>query len=535
MLKSISCDKLVKPILTFSSGLNSLIGSDSGTNSIGKSSVLLIIDFCFGGNDFIKTSSDVFEQVGHLDITFEFEFDNCTYSFRRSTANPGVVIFDNDIENPKTDVNLRKFLKQKYDVPEPLSFRDTVNLTSRIWGKGNFNPNRPLNFDDSKFYEPITKYLMSLFEFYEEVSNKRKEKSVLESKKTTIKNAFDQNLIAKKLYKTELPTKKKELAELEEKIEELKENLAKYTTNINEVVNQRSLLIKKEKDVLLNKLNFEEMRLIRTEKSLQFGTFANKRQFGKLVNFFPDVNLEKLTHIESFHSGITKILKNEISAEKSSIEQNILEYREQINFLDKSLNEAFRLKDNPSLLVDDLLSMTIFAKELKEQIEYRELSDYIDDNVKDIKKVSEELSKVTLDKVADKLFHSMKKFIRSIYEDPAVPYFTFAMKNYTFNPNGDTGTGKCFSNMISFDLSLLNDTDLPFLIHDSVVLKNIEVNAVDNIIELYSQSKNLNKQVFISIDEVSKYSNETKKIIENSQFLTLSDTKLAFKKHWDKN
>ncbi|MEZ8317065.1 hypothetical protein CWN94_17920 [Vibrio splendidus] len=534
MLKLIYCDKLVEPKLTFSNGLNSLIGADSGTNSIGKSSVLLIIDFCFGGNDFIKTSPDIFEQVGHLDISCEFEFGENTYHFRRSTANPKVVIFDHDIDNPKTDVALRNFLKEKYTIPESLSFRETVNLTSRVWGKGNFNPNRPLNFDDSKYYEPITKYLMSMFGFYDEVSTKRKEKADLESQKSTLKNAFEYELIAKKLYKNELPVKKEELSNIENKITELKGNLAKYTTNINEVVNQRSLLIKKEKDLLLNQLNFEEMRLIRTEKSLQFGTFSNKKQFGKLVNFFPEVNLEKLKHIESFHSGITKILKSEISVEKSSIEQNILEYRDQINTLDEQLNEAFKLKENPSLLVDDLLSMTITAKELKEQIDYRELSDVIDDNVKNIKRVSEELNKDTLDKVSDKLSILIDKYICEIYEDPAIPYFTFGMKSYDFNSNGDTGTGKCFSNMISFDLSLLNHTDLPFIIHDSVVLKNIEVNAVDNIIDLYSQSKIIEKQVFISIDEVSKYSKDARKIIKDSEFLTLSDTKLAFKKHWDK-
>lgn len=533
MLKRIFCDKLVQSSLTFSSGLNSLVGSHSGSNSIGKSSVLMMIDFCFGGDDFLKTSPDVFEQVGHLDIDFVFEFDEVLYRFTRSTSNPKVVIFNDDIENPKTVTDLRNFLKVQYASPKLLSFRDLVNLTSRIWGKGNFNPNRPLNFDDSKFYDQTTKYLLVLFDLYSDVSKHRSEQAALESKKTSLKGAFDQELIARKLKKSEVEPKKKELLDLEEKTEELKTNLSKYTTNISEIVNQRSLSIKKDKDLLLKLLSYEEQRLLRTEKSLAFGTFANRKQFGKLVDFFPDVNLKKLKEIESFHSGVTKLLKNEIKVEKLSIEQNIQGFKEQISDLDKQLEEVFKLKEKPSLLIDDLLSLTIKTKELKQQIDYRELSDSIDENVKISKEEGKRLKLDKLEEVSKILKEEIAPVISIIYEDPAIPYFDFFDKSYEFNANGDTGTGKCFSNMISLDFALLNNTKLPFFIHDSVVLKNIEVNAVDNIIRLYDSVAD-DKQVFISIDEVTKYSATAQKIIAKTKFLTLSSDRLAFNKKWEK-
>ena len=52
MLKQISCDKFldngqVRPPITFKLGLNAVLGDSAKSNSIGKSTLLMIIDFCF--------------------------------------------------------------------------------------------------------------------------------------------------------------------------------------------------------------------------------------------------------------------------------------------------------------------------------------------------------------------------------------------------------------------------------------------------------------------------------------------------------
>ncbi|PSU26040.1 hypothetical protein CTM96_07995, partial [Photobacterium phosphoreum] len=59
MLTSIYCEKLTKKELIFENGLNVLVGANNGENSIGKSSVLMLIDFSFGGNSFPNDCSDV--------------------------------------------------------------------------------------------------------------------------------------------------------------------------------------------------------------------------------------------------------------------------------------------------------------------------------------------------------------------------------------------------------------------------------------------------------------------------------------------
>lgn len=49
MLVEIRCDKFKKKVITFHKGLNVVLGDNKGTNSIGKSTLLMVIDFIFGG------------------------------------------------------------------------------------------------------------------------------------------------------------------------------------------------------------------------------------------------------------------------------------------------------------------------------------------------------------------------------------------------------------------------------------------------------------------------------------------------------
>ena len=62
------------PII-FNPGLNTILGDQFETNSIGKSTFLMIVDFVFGDNDYIEKSIDVQQQVGRHSI--QFTFNSC--------------------------------------------------------------------------------------------------------------------------------------------------------------------------------------------------------------------------------------------------------------------------------------------------------------------------------------------------------------------------------------------------------------------------------------------------------------------------
>ena len=69
MLVEICCDEFkinneVRPPIRFHRGLNAVLGDDSGSNSIGKSTLFMIIDFVFGGSDYITKQKDVHQEIG---------------------------------------------------------------------------------------------------------------------------------------------------------------------------------------------------------------------------------------------------------------------------------------------------------------------------------------------------------------------------------------------------------------------------------------------------------------------------------------
>lgn len=533
MLIELRCNKLIKNKLEFGSGLNSVTGPDDGSNSIGKSSVLMLIDFALSGNDFVSLCSDVIENVGDITVEMDFLFNNEPYSFSRSTSEPSkVIFFDKSEKNERTIEDYRKFLKDRYLFPDDsTSFRGALNPFLRIWGKDNYTPNRPLNSFPNEPFSKIKPNLLKLFSYYHELRELEKEKLKTESQKKTLKGAFDQGYI-KPLTKRELKLKNKRLVEIESQLEELKGNINLYTLNIKKLINEESLKLKSQKDSLLNSAFKDKNRLKRINDNLKFGSTANKRYFDKLKGYFPSVDESKLAQIDSFHTGVTKILKTELLNEKQLLEEKIKSIEEELKAVDQSLTEAMGMIDKPSALIDKMLELSLEEKELRERVKFRELKETIDIEVSSLSDQITEKVTTSLAKIEVRLNSGMATYIEKFYEGaPVSPEIKLSETRYEFKHNDDSGTGKAYANLIAMDMCFLEETYLPILIHDLIVFKNIEVHAIERIIIEYLST---NKQIFIAIDELNRYNQVTQKIIREKEFLTLDSTKLAFGKSWKK-
>jgi hypothetical protein len=93
------------------------------------------------------------------------------------------------------------------------------------------------------------------------------------------------------------------------------------------------------------------------------------------------------------------------------------------------------------------------------------------------------------------------------------------LNNYGFLTPIDSGTGTNYKNLVVFDITALELTQLPALTHDTVMFKQIEVDPIEKIIELYIKSK---KQVFIAFDRTVTYPINAQTIIEDKTILRLS-------------
>src|SRR5690606_39266123 len=114
-------------------------------------------------------------------------------------------------------------------------------------------------------------------------------------------------------------------------------------------------------------------------------------------------------------------------------------------------------------------------------------------------------------------------------KDKKIPKIKLGRKTYHYDHSSNTGTGKSYADLIEFDLAILKLTVLPFLIHDSILFKNIEDVSVDKIIEQYISFDN---QIFISIDGINKYSKESINILNRTKVLELSKDRKLFNKDW---
>ena len=100
------------------------------------------------------------------------------------------------------------------------------------------------------------------------------------------------------------------------------------------------------------------------------------------------------------------------------------------------------------------------------------------------------------------------------------------LTKYSFETPNDGGTGAQFRGVITFDLANLRLTTLPFIVHDSVVLKNLSKDTLAKIVKQYasfsSQEGMEKKQIFISYDSLDSYDADTEKIMKDHAVLELS-------------
>ncbi|GAA0785584.1 MULTISPECIES: DUF2326 domain-containing protein [Pseudomonadati] len=528
MLKTISCEKLVETTLIFQSGLNSVVGADDAHNSIGKSSILMLIDFAFGGDDFPNKCDDVIKNVEDFDLAVTFEFDKI-YSFVRNTSTSDSIYY---IENKEvlTVEDYRDFLRKMYGVDKfDLSFRECVSAFYRIYQRDNYKDNRPLDNFPKEPWTSIRKRVLKLFDEYGAIAKLEQEKKTETDNKNDIKGAFNTGVITK-INKTTFKKNENELQVIREQISSIKSALETNVTDIKSIISSENAELKRNKDSLIN-LKFKlETSLNRIEDSLSKTKLKNSRSFNELVEFFPDINKERLSQVDAFHCGISKIMRGQLNEEKLALTQDISELDTEIEKIDNELLKIVNSKEESVYLLEKLIELDRLEKQLFQQNDFCEKEVQVTQKIKDIKAKIKDTLVGSIDTIQKSINQGLGEYISKIYlGKPICPELHMLDNDYKFDRGDDRGTGKGFANMISLDLTLLEKTCLPNIIHDSLLFKNMDVTSVENLISTYAS---FDKQIFISIDEVSKYKDATKALIKKSKFIELNKDRVAFGEKW---
>jgi len=528
MLLSVQCDKfiengIIRPPITFKRGLNTVLGDELASNSIGKSTFLMILDFVFGGDDYIRRSIDVQDHIGPHMIKFTFEFEDGLHYFSRATDDAmNIHVCNESYQSVKvlSKDEYTKFLSMKFKLNLPgLTLRNAISRFFRVYGRETLDPKYPLQSAIKEPMKASIEGLLKLFNRYKEVKKQKEltEQAVLEE--DTFKKAQKYNYLPSVTTKTKYKENEQRILELEKSIERLRtestEGFVDMETLQNESASELHYQLKVAKRQYISLT--EELSTIEIDQAKRQ---SFQKDFELLQQFFPEADIKKLEDIEDFHKKLDKILKNEFKSKATNLQKaidlvasQITELKIQITGISSSpslplaiLNEYCEKQKKLNLLT--VANETYLKKEnlkqkrvaLTKQLD-RLVLEIIAHTEKDINAVMEALNK---------LIYNGKRSTHHLTIKDAMRY-TFASPN-------DRGTGSQYKGLIMFDLATLIMTNLPLLVHDSVLLKQIEDQTLEEILKIYMETE---KQIFIVLDKQSSFTEATQKILKETAVLNL--------------
>lgn len=529
MLYEIQSDRFkigqkVREPFRFHKGLNAIIGGDEADNSIGKSTLLLAIDFAFGGNAYLK--SDVLPEIKDHKIFFTFVFDNQYFYFMRDTAEKNIVYFcEKDYSSPFAHSleEFRQFLLRKYNIRiANLKFSFVTSRYFRIWKKDNYTTDKPLHVVPEEKNQVAVTELQKLFGILEKLHNL----VVLRDEANDKKKAFTQarknkviyyGVTNKELYLNNLKT----IKILEEKYNKLILSEDAGILNIedrnNDLVSQLN-----SKLTSLRREKYRYNSKIRTiESKIKDEILPNQYDIDKLNEFFPNqINVEKLNEVQNFHKGINKILISEMKSTISRYEDLIRTIDKDIEGLKKQITELGIPQKLSISFIKEITDLHEKINGLKAQNKaYDDQKFYLNDYKEKQKKLDLAREKF-LREIENKINSELSILNHYIYfeDNRKPPYISLTGDSYNYITPNDGGTGTTYKSLIIFDLAILRLTVLPAIAHDSFLLKNLGDAPIDKIIELYNKEE---KQIFISFDKLPAYSSSTQKILTDAKVVKL--------------
>ncbi len=532
MLSEIICDKFLydtnkeRGVIRFYPGLNIVRGHNTGTNSIGKSTFLLVVDFVFGGNTYIK-QVDIFEKVGHHTINFCFIFNEVPYYFCRNTENPEFVYECDETYIKKSKIYSRDdfvdLLKNLYGFQiENLSFRETVSTFFRINGKDNLDFAQPFYGHNGDSAEKSLVRTLKLYNKYQPLADQN---AIIQAKKEyrqAVQNAEKHNIIQNINTLVEYKANEEKINLLLHELNKLQENGYQELSKLDpeEATKIAELKIQYEEVNRIRKQLWTKFYAIKEMKNNK--RIASNNEFMRLIDFFPSANIKLLSDIEKFHKSLYEVLTSEFEEAKKEILTAIDEQVKKLNEISSALKQYELPKRISAETLSAFSNIDNQIKTLQEQNKKYEQKRAFEKEFKACKDTYNDLFLSVCDSLVSIIDLELEQLSEYVDGKEIIPpeLDIKSTKKYLYHTPGDTGTGTQHKNTILLDLTILKQTSLPAIAHDTILFKQLSQETTGKILELYSKSQ---KQIFISIDETLKYPINAQDIIINKTRIELAD------------
>ena len=383
MLIEIQCDKFAPEhqIIRFNSGLNTVLGSAGGSNAIGKSTFLWIIDYVFGGESYYSLTDDIKKEIGPHTIYFTFEFEGQPYYFYRSTDDPKSVYRIDKERHFITKLTLdefRRFLFQEYKIGLPaLTFSEITERFFRIYGRENTLEKYPLLVKPREQDEKAVDFLLKLFGHYKILASIKFMEEELGIKASQLKSRQRQKVDIDKIESNQktIESLRKRLQKLMKNSEEAQLAMFGFDTQTFE----RITAVQKELNSIIRKRNRLQSQLNAIKSNITDSKAETASEFESLLRFFPNANLKAFEEIEHFHIKIREILGEEMDQEIYRLQPLIEEYDKEIRRLNRKIEESGIAKEMSERVLSQCVNVSKSIDRLEEEtaelIHQKELQD----------------------------------------------------------------------------------------------------------------------------------------------------------------
>lgn len=541
MLKEIKCDKFAPDhqIIRFKSGLNTALGSAGGSNAIGKSTFLWIIDYVFGGENYYSLMDDIKKEIGSHTIYFTFEFEKQLYYFYRSTDDPKNIYRSDKNGHFITKLTLdeyRRFLFQEYKVGLPaITFSEITERFFRIYGRENTLEKYPLLLKPREQDEKAVDFLLKLFGHYKVLASIKRTQEEHGIKATQLKSRQRQRIDIEKIE-----SNKKTIESLRNRLQKLMKNseearLAMFGFDTQTF--ERITGVQKELNSFIRKRNRLQSQLNAIKSNIADSKAETVSEFESLEHFFPNANIKAFEEIEHFHIKIREILDEEMDQEIERLQPLIAQYDKEISRLNRKIEESGIAKEMSERVLSQCVNVSKSIDKLEEEttelVHQKEQQETRVEAEQKLEKLLQQQTEV-LEEIQDSINLYMKIINSAVTEqqETAPLLYIAPQKEIIFETPGNTSEGTAFKSLVVYDLSIFELRPIPALIHDSNILKRIGDIHLEHILERYQSNRG---QVFISFDKADSTTEKAHKILEETAILRLSDGNELFGRSWSKH
>lgn len=540
MLSEIICEHFSdngnpRGAISLREGLNVVLGSSGGSNSIGKTSFLLIVDFAFGGSTYAK-QEETLQNIGPHCIFFSHRIDGVECRFMRPAHEPDAVYRCDEGYEPIENIGSGEFLKWllvSYGLDGlGLSFRNAVSPFMRIYGKGNLDEGHPLASIAAESPRTSIARLIGLFGLHDTVAASEKRAKEAHDELKAYNGALRRGFVSAPANKREAKRDEASMDEIAERIAELEASHSRGLVDRDELEIEELARLKRQCSKLKRKRATLRVQVARIAADELEMSHARQDDLKELARFFPGCDLRSIKQIEGFHAKLAGILKNERADEQSRICEQIDILSDEVEAMEQRIASYSGIQNLSVATLREYAELTGELKRLEAGSAAYARKSKLAAKSKQAQSECAEKYGEALRSIGERVNPHLAELNEQVAgADSKAPVLTLTPKpSYSLAIDGDAGTGAGVRAMELLDLTLLDLTALPVMACDSPALKQLSDAVLVNLLTTLAKRT---KQSFVAIDKAESLSSgRLPQVVEEAVVIRLSDGHELFGRSW---